>query len=108
MSRQLASDAGLYADARTLLERITLTTERARYAPTPEHLPGLKNDASELKRELLGVAPRTRRLRAFLWPAGTRGLFRAGGSRIGDWIEGLESANNRLRERVASLLPARR
>lgn len=108
VSRQLASDAGLYADARTLLERITLTTERARYAPTADHLPSLKDDAAELRRELLAVAPRTRRVHAFLWPAGTRGLVGAAGNRVGDWLEGLEAANNRLRERLTNLLPARR
>ncbi len=108
MSRQLAADAGLYADARTLLERITLSTERARYAPTTDRQPGLKDDAAELRRELLAVAPRLRRIKAFLWPAGTEGLLAAAGTQIGDLLEGIEAANNRLRERMAGLLPARR
>ncbi|HEX6196233.1 MAG TPA: DUF3488 and transglutaminase-like domain-containing protein [Jiangellaceae bacterium] len=108
VSRQLAADAGLYADARTLLERITLSTERARYAPTTDRQPGLKDDAAELRRELLAVAPRLRRIKAFLWPAGTEGLLAAAGTQIGDLLEGIEAANNRLRERMAGLLPARR
>jgi transglutaminase-like putative cysteine protease len=108
VSRQLATDAGLYADARSLLGRITLTTERARYAPTADHLPSLKGDAADLRSELLAVAPRMRRLQAFMWPSGTRGLLGAAGNRMGDWLEGLEAANIKLRERVTSLLPARR
>jgi transglutaminase-like putative cysteine protease len=108
VSRQLAKDAGLYADARELLNRITLTTERARYAPRAEHLPSLKDDAAELRRELLAVASRGRRVKAWLWPAGTHELLVGAGNRLADGLETLEAANNRLRERVARLLPARR
>ena len=108
VSRQLANDAGLYADARELLNRITLTTERARYAPRADHMPSLMDDAAELRRELLAVASRGKRVKAWLWPASTRELLVSAGNRLADGLESLEAANNRLRERIANLLPARR
>ncbi|HEX5994796.1 MAG TPA: DUF3488 and transglutaminase-like domain-containing protein [Jiangellales bacterium] len=101
MRRRLESQ--LYVDDTTsaLVWQLVQAIEQARYAAHTDAVPGLREDARALRRQLLSTGTRGRRIKAWLWPAAFRDVTAAGAAATAEGLTWLDSAGERLRNRLA-------
>jgi hypothetical protein len=101
MRRRLESQLRIDEATSGLVWHLVQAIERARYAARTDAVPGLQADARALRRRLLSTRSRSRRLRAWLWPASVRDVAAAGTAATADGLTWLDSAGERLRTRLA-------
>jgi hypothetical protein len=101
MRRRLESQLRLDEATSGLVWHLVQAIERARYAARTDAVPGLQADARALRRRLLSTRSRSRRLKAWLWPASVRDVAVAGTAATADGLTWLDSAGERLRTRLA-------
>lgn len=101
MRRRLESQLRLDEATSGLVWHLVQAIERARYAARTDAVPGLQADARALRRRLLSTRSRSRRLRAWLWPASVHDVTAAGTAATADGLTWLDSAGERLRTRLA-------
>lgn len=101
MRRRLESQLSLDEVTSGLVWHLVQAIERARYAARTDAVSGLRADARALRRQLLSTRTRSRRLRAWLWPAAVHDVAAAGTAATTEGLTWLDSAGERLRTRLA-------
>jgi transglutaminase-like putative cysteine protease len=100
VAQALIGDAGMEQStpaAADALRRLALATERGRYARTPELVPGLARDVTEVSQGLVRSASRWQVLRARFMPAS---LLSRAASRTADALDWVDAAPRRAQQLV--------
>lgn len=99
-ARRLTADTALAEPAVEALTRVARAEERARYARTPAHSPGIAADSRTVRRALTVAVRRSRRWRARLLPASTLHAVSRTAARLVDGVVRVDAAWARLPRRL--------